>query len=501
MMKNIYGLLIAGILLIVSSLEAQYSIEWIGAKNELWEEPDNWSEGRVPNDSDLVLIDTGDTVIVKAFHPIINSLDLIQSGLVISAGSELTIEECIGVACDLSGAYLKNQGRLRIFGTQGDALANRNGSELLNQGEIIILEVTNEGIRNLSKLINNGSLVIEDSRYRGIYNTDSLINNGDIIIRDFSNSTDPTQFGDAGIFNGGSGHFINTGNIELKSGEDNIYGIDNRANLYNRGSLSIAQAFEAFTNRDSLFNSGEIVCNGGRLLSSGFATNDTGGLIRILRSGIVVSNGGGFENRSTMVIDSSSNSAMTLSNGGSFDNYDSIYMERVRVNGISIGLGINTFTNRSGGTIEMRKIGILGVSTIADGVFENDGTLNISNVGNIGIKNDGITRNRGDITIDSSGLIGITNRGDFVTFITSSISISNSPIGLENYEVFVHGGDMTLFDYSEMGLLNNDRFIITGSSLSPSLINGSLRIIQNNATPFESTIGSLFEVGGDFLIE
>ncbi|MEL6388826.1 MAG: hypothetical protein AAFQ02_01585 [Bacteroidota bacterium] len=498
-MMNLYHLALF-ILSFATSTFAQYSIEWTGAKNQLWNEAGNWDEGRVPNADDYVVIRTGDTVVVKATPPEINRIDILSSSrLEIFQDVEFVVSQSEGdegVRISLGGS-LHNDGVLRVIEMTGTAISVGSAGALDNHGEIYIADIVGRGINTEEGLTNHDALIfIKDLQGRGINTLDTLINHGEIRIEDLSENPDPSVIAEAGIFL--SGFFENEGRIEISDVQDGVPAIDNRSTIQNLGEIRIARSASGLRSIGNILNTDLILLSKSTLSSSGHVHNTTDARLSLTNSFSGINNTGSIVNDGTISIDSSTNSALTSS--GLIINNDSIYFSRINSTAV---FNRDTIINSPGATIEISKTRVNAITNTSEGAYiVNRGNLSIEDCGNVAVSNNTRIDNAGSIQIQRVSATALSNVRDFVTFAGSTLNIKDSERGITNNGGFVHGGSALIEDCSIQGLSNGGTFIINGPGQNAGvpLANFLIRNVQGTI-PFQSFGDGTIEVWGDFSVE
>jgi RHS repeat-associated protein len=198
---------------------AECTDTYIGGSEGAWSSKANWSAGRVPTETDVACIGSGETAVVSTNNNKVATLQG-EGTLKMTAGSLSLEAEALSVISSVSetgNAALKGRGDLEITGSlllqlSGSASMVGPGTTVLANGAdaVIGAGTTNDVFRLSGRdFINDG--VIHYIRGRVVPESEALFeNNGTVAVE--SVSTVVTTF------EGSGGHIVNNGIIERLSG-------------------------------------------------------------------------------------------------------------------------------------------------------------------------------------------------------------------------------------------------------------------------------------------
>ncbi len=417
---------------------------WVGGVGN-WSVAANWNPVGVPTASDKVTIYSGEvTVDVDAF-----ALNVVlgNAKLSIDSGVELLIEGSPDYGFRVNGA----------------------SAEFLNDGTLTVNNSTRNGIlfQAANTVTNNGVINVDGTTgfYHGIDCRVDLTNSatGEIYVDNTVNGS--------GILNyAGTQTFWNDGIIGIGL-NDNIgyYGIDNNAEFYNNGDITIGST-SGTIGRGGIFNQAGAVqfYNDNALITihntgTNFPgidnrkifENDNNGEITI-QAGVykgIDNNGGTFTNTSGLItIEKGTDSPILNRNSATFTNLD-----LMDLNGSTAAnkAGIDnraTFTNS--GTLDIddsQGQGILNFD--ASSSYTNSGTINIGV--NAAISTNGIENNNG--TFDNTGTITIKNTGSRGIYMSGSSTFNNNggTINIDNttlQALYNNGGTFSNTNVAEINI-------------------------------------------------
>jgi hypothetical protein len=231
-----------------------------------------------------------------------------------------------------------------------------------------------------------------------------IINNGATLTIDNSNSGSSRNHSllvSGAVNNAGTIHISN-------SAENGIYNITTSSSITNSGTINVnSTALDGFLNIGTFTNQSGGVFNIGT----------TGGAGNIISIGI--RNRGTFDNQNggTLTISNvnSAEAAVTTTSSISFNNSGTFnILNTTGTRGFRHTTG--TFTNTATGIINVGDASnpVAGVGLLMDEPFTNQGTINIENVGTIGLQ----TRGGSGETSENYGIININTTGGDGFFIT-----------------------------------------------------------------------------------
>ncbi len=330
-------------------------------------------------------------------------------------------------------SYFVNHGTINVEEAQINCLMNFSGSEFLNYGT---LNLKKSGIRGID---NSGATSRFVNMSSGIVNIDSC---------------------DYGIFN--EGHFKNQGELNLRSGVAD-FAVDH-------ASIS-----------DSLINSGDINCTGGKFNNRGFLLNQNGGRIALFNELFIsdyLENRGHISSR--FAPDHAVKLIDTLENHGTMSfaapAQNGIYCPSINDGfidnraGASLILSSSTYTGLSGniylknaGTFKVLSPGLDGVNLSGTQIgFENSGLIEINNTSGYGVRMYGTVS---EVFKNSSGgLIQIENCTD------DGINIGKQFSVVANFENF---GELRISNVDGDGINSTLDSLINKSVIAIEYCSGS----------------------------
>ncbi|MEL7426701.1 MAG: T9SS type A sorting domain-containing protein [Bacteroidota bacterium] len=418
---------------------------WMGLSSSDWTEPCNWSPGLVPGDNTRVVI-----------APSINGCQ-VPAGENASANS-VAIEVGASLTVDLTGALT----------VVGDTISIENFGTLTNNGEIYITRSSDSenAITNYGTLTNNFFIDIFKGSTGVAIETGSSFNNigailidgaavGFIIIEDCQNDGAIVCSGNAAGVYLLTNSFINstTGDIEIF--DSSIYGLGCFTGTFtNNGELDIES--------DELGLSVEI----GEFINGPTGTIETTGRI----AGVNV-------------------------DGGALQNNGSIETSSRLGQGIRIVDGPAT----NDGSILINDTGGHAVSVRSNGTLTNRSTINIGqsdgvedNIDDHGIDNSGTFNNQGTINIDNIGEDGINHSGG------SFLNTGDINIGMGLVKNITRYGFRASAGFTNEGTINIDHTDNAAIRLSTtfSLNRGNINVGQNSTG---GTVGMLLDQNAELL--
>ena len=367
-----------------------------------------------------------------------------------------TLDGVLNVGSGSLAANFLNSGTLivaRLLGGNSNGLVNEEFGSFVNQGDMDIYEIPNNGIHNTGNLLNNtgGTLDVYMTTSHGVYNeTDGTIENkGDFSIYDiqgeglsnrgnFDNQSggdvDIYQIHTHGVNNFPTGRISNAGQMTVRddAGSGLVRGINNQGYFMNSNNLVVQNYLNpdaiAIQNSDSVRNTGtmtiqnidqyglrnqnsavflnlknlQITEAGSGSINAGLLVNESNAIIDIDKSGLgtCLLNPGMITNAGEMIIRCPDGLGLNLfTNNGTADliNQDNGKLLVDQSLNHALRLGPNAFlSNESCGEISITK-GLIIVDTTArfdnKGFFFQDHLLGAnSNIGQI--TNSGVIEDR-----------------------------------------------------------------------------------------------------------
>lgn len=455
---------------------------------------------------------------------------------------DILIENCLSSGISItplaqgSSNKFVNHPNSEIIMSQMGYMAISNEGEIMNEGDITILNTSDISIFNEFSFINNvsGNITTTNSDFQGLYNSGYFVNNGEFLINQplkhgvlnqsfFSNYGNLiiTDAGEDGIFQNSS-VFTNAGNgnIEIYNSQMNGISIDPLStNFFNTGSATIlidstvndgiriegkleneayisvkkpySHGVHNLDNNDSLLNKGHIEI---REINSNFkfaiynAGNDSrihnylAGTLEIVNtknaiySNDLILNDGLIRIDSTNGPDGYSNKA--FENLGKLENKGDLQISRSSYIALS---NQSDIINKGEITIEIAPIG-LSLSSVSNSTFLNESTglLKIDSTTINGISNNGSLTNYGEIEIRKSENRAITNISEFINF--DQIDLQKCSACLVNSGKFINEalGVINTDSSNTAGIVNNNHFMNKGDI---NITNTSYRGIENVNNP------------------
>ena len=436
---------------------------WTGFVSSDWEEACNWSTGIVPGDNTRVIIAPADNDC-----QIPATANVSANSIAIESGATLTLTDGIlsivgdTISIDIFGT-LNNGGEIYItksstaedaitsYGTLinnnyieilegGTGVRVESGSTFENTGVIFVLDAS-LGVQILTDCQNDGTIVCGGNAAFGfVFATNSFTNSTTGQITTFS----------SGIYGVGSfgGTFTNNGEIDTEADE---LGLSVEIGEFINGATGTIEAEGriagvnvdggVFQNNGDLQARGNFDADAFRVVS-GPATNNGSILINEADgNAISIRESGVFTNRATINIGQSDDveddiEDHGIDNAGTFDNQGTINIDDIGLDGINhSGL---SFLNTGNINIGMGLVeNITRYGFRATEGFTNEGTINVDHTGNDAIRlSSAVSSNSGNINIgqnSSTGTTGIllNQSAELQNLTVGDINIDNYAIGLK----------------------------------------------------------------------
>lgn len=395
------------------------------------------------------------------------------------------------------GASIFNEGKL-IIGSNGNDAIENNG--VFNNSATAEIEINSGGGNHIDNnhvftAAAGSSIVFNGSRSTFITNEmgDSLILNGNVT---FPGCCIPTAINNNGYceffagdqnFNSTNNFIANEANGEfLTKGNFSFTNVNNP--ITNKGKMTIQMTSHI---RAKMVNA--IIDNqaGATLISYASIADTSGGYIR---------NGGLYTNMAGADMDfsqgsSSGGGALVNLNGATFNNHATL---KIRQMGTSLLLNEGNFINHSDGAIDLGYGGKNGIENSSNGIFDNQGMIQINKSGidsirNNGILNNGMFSNQNMIEIgqmsrfpgDDGEAITNTGAGVFMNLACGLIDVFQDNLILDLNASFTNNGIIIENGVggSNINLNNSGGMVINqnGGTFSITTNNGSL--VNSAAAP------------------
>ena len=238
----------------------QHQINWVaGGATGVWEDPANWSQGRLPIPSD-------DITINGMYSVVISSSDTIETlklrgcaNLTIVASNTLLVSD----TGNQDGVDLDSCSALVVNGTLISSLHNSDGIDINeyssltvgSTGAIIVNNVGGDGIEVSDNITNAGTITITNHTNAGINAK------GDLTSRTISNTGSITISGGTwGLNQTNDFTFDNMGTVTLSNASTAL--IDDGSNFVNKGTFKGDGYVENGDGNDVVFNSGSTLAPG-----------------------------------------------------------------------------------------------------------------------------------------------------------------------------------------------------------------------------------------------
>jgi hypothetical protein len=233
----------------------ELTIRWTGVADTDWNNPLNWSSGKLPKASNDVVIPYD-----RPLYP------------VIPAGTEVTIFSM--VINQFARLEISNAVTLAVIGRNelqaGSAI--RNDGIVVNRGRLIIgsADYRRLGIYNFGEFNNEdtGEIEIDNVSDYGFMNYLRLTNSGKIKIGTNNFSAKMSDYPSNGLWNGGGFTNTSSGSLVIENtGEKALW---NTLSIYNEGTITIGAVSNI---RDGIFSSFGTISNwpGGKITIDGFS--------------------------------------------------------------------------------------------------------------------------------------------------------------------------------------------------------------------------------------
>ncbi len=542
-MKQIYFLLISVLFTLMltagisekaqsanSMLMPYDTLSWTGAVDTNWHETGNWDPMIIPDYG----IDSGHHVIIPVVatgnYPTVSndagarSVVLhLGASLKVESGSDLLVE---GSASDgfLNYGYLYNHGNLRIDSSYNDGLLNFPDAEVVNTGELTIIEGQGKRLQNWGSILSSGTFEVLGGLDTNMINYPGATvenDNGSFTVSG-GNATRLVNYGsilNSGTFSiGGSSAgegLINKagGQIDHTSGSFSVTN-GNETEIDNFGSINSSASFTAgttlgspvFHNREGadFFHdgpdlsfaggAGDIVYNDGKMeLMSGLSLSG--------------SNGSALINTDSLIVHSMEGISLFSLNGFGIDNHH-VIISHGPITANNIGnSSIPVISNREGAEVfqygSQNTLEIWNVdgpeAFLNQGELFIEGSLEIREIGafslggtGIPFYNDtiGVAYILGDVTILNTGPFGTGNDGALVNFNhfevgdSSSIEINgSSQVGIFNAADFITGeGCELILSMTGGGSIYNEEGAYFLNRCDSDFNNSSSDLVTNKGT-------------------
>ena len=449
------------------------------------------NSGKATNDSKIQIINNGIGVYYSGEGEFINK----ENGSIISSGSgsKGIYLNAAGTATNkgniIVGQDYENSSKQIISGAGAEGInVNKEGVTFTNEGNILVTGINSKGISMAAgEVLNNGVISINNAS-SGVYLKGGVFTNsenGKIFVEGkdskgihlvggkiVNSNIFQITTGGMGVYYGGSGNFINNGNI-YSSGIDGttsskgIY-LNAAGTATNKGNIIVGQDYEnsskqvisgAGAEGVNVNQEGAIFTNEGSVLVTGINSKGIS-----MASGEALNNG---------IININSASSGTYLKGGVFTNSENgkIFVEGKDSKGIYLAGGVS----ENNGDIDIRDSGI-GVFFTNNGTFtnENTGSINIFGANSKGIYingGDGIAKNNGNLNLYGESVAIYNKEGNVIN--NGNITGNGIGIKLENGYLINEGKiDVTGNAIESIKNSNNTVFLKNGSEIKGKIVGG-----------------------------